>query len=405
MKKFPGLMFALLMLTVTNIFAQEPTLYPDGRGSKVLFPLGEISFADEVISFNYGNPHSDKAYRTEEGILNIPDYDEQIANTTTTLGCGGEIILKFTDNVIIDVDGPDLFVFETGPAIEATKVFISKNGNDWLDVGILNEGKSDVDISDKVNKTDVFRYVKLVDLREDCGGNFPGADIDAVGAIGSVISFSLNSSVLFDTGKFELKSTGELDELVEKLINIDAEINIEGHTDNVGTPESNQVLSEQRASSVKSFLVSKGISKDKISIFGFGEEKPIASNKTEEGKQLNRRVEVTVKSGNAINYNEKMAGVWETNNGTLHLYQVGEKVIGWYTIDNGEMYGTIKNSFTFEGRWVEGSSSSACGSMFKGSEYWGTIVISFDEKYSTFDAKWNYCDNEPTQGNWTGMKK
>lgn len=395
----------LLMLTSAGfVFSQEPTLYSDGRNSKVLFPLGDISFADEVVSFNYGNPHSEESYRTKEGILNIPDYDVQIATTTTTLGCGGEIILKFTDNVLIDVKGPDLYVFETGPAIEATRVYISKNGIDWIDVGILKGGKSDIDISEKVSKSDVFRYVKLVDLKEDCGGIYPGADIDAVGAIGSIISYSLNSSVLFDTRKFDLKNTGELNELAEKLKSVNEAFTIEGHTDNVGSDESNQVLSENRAKSVKSFLVSKGIDENQITAVGFGEKNPIASNDTEDGKQLNRRVEIKFVTGSSINYDKDAAGTWQTNNGTLHLYQYGQNVLGWYNKDDGEIYGVLTSSNTFEGKWVETSSLTACGSKFMDSEHWGKIIITFNNNFSEFTAKWNYCDGEATQENWTGTK-
>lgn len=388
----------------TTLFAQEATLYPDGRGSKVLFPLGAISFADEVVSFNYGDPHSEESYRTIEGVLNIPDYDEFVANTSTTLGCGGEIVLAFRNNVLIDVEGPDLFVFETGPAIEATQVYISKDGKNWVDVGVLQGGKADIDISDKVNETDVFRYVKLVDLKEDCGGRFPGADIDAVGAIGSSLRLSLNSSVLFDTGEYELKGTNELSAYAELLKPLNATLTIEGHTDNVGTEESNQVLSQKRAETVKSFLISKGFNADKITSKGYGESNPIAANDTEEGKQLNRRVEIMVKSGNNINYKEGVAGTWSTSDGTLHLYQVGEDVIGWYNIDDGEIYTWFTSSNTLEGRWVEGTSSTACDGEYWGSNAWGKILITFNSDFTEFDAKWNYCEQEPTRGDWSGKK-
>ena len=67
---------------------------------------------------------------------------------------------------------------------------------------------------------------------------------------------------------------------------------IEGHNDNVGNPGSNKTLSEQRASSVKTALVNKGISTDRIKTVGYGQDKPIADNSTEDGKAKNRRVEI-----------------------------------------------------------------------------------------------------------------
>jgi len=74
--------------------------------------------------------------------------------------------------------------------------------------------------------------------------------------------------------------------------NPDVSIHIEGHTDSIGTEEYNLQLSRKRAESVRNYLVSKGISPERITIFGFGASMPIATNQTEEGRALNRRVEV-----------------------------------------------------------------------------------------------------------------
>lgn len=392
------------MLVNYGVTAQRAALYSDGRDSKVLFPLGAMSFADEVISFNYGSPFAEEDYRTYKGILNIPDYDLNVSSSTTTLGCGGEIVLAFKNNVLIDVEGPDLFVFETGPALEATQIYISTDSKTWIDVGILKGGKSDIDISGKVNKSDVFRYVKLIDLKEDCKGKFPGADIDAVGAIGSSMRISMNSSVMFDTGKYELKDTSELEHFASILKNLNASFIVEGHTDNAGSEENNKKLSLNRAKAVKAFLISEGLPSEKISANGYGELNPIATNETEEGKQLNRRVEIIVKSGNVVNYNQDFAGTWTTTNGTLHLYEVGEDILGWYNLDDGELYTWLTGSRTMEGRWVEANSSTSCEGNYMGSNAWGKISITFNDDFTEFDAKWSYCDDEPSQGNWSGTK-
>ena len=66
-----------------------------------------------------------------------------------------------------------------------------------------------------------------------------------------------------------------------------------GHTDSDDTDEYNQVLSENRANSVKDFLIKNGVTAN-ITTTGFGEKKPIATNSTKEGKQLNRRVEIVI---------------------------------------------------------------------------------------------------------------
>jgi len=101
--------------------------------------------------------------------------------------------------------------------------------------------------------------------------------------------------ILFVTGKTTLlpKSKKTIMELV-KLLNTDKDIHlaINGHSDNVGNPNMNQKLSERRAQAVKDFLVSKGIDESRLTATGFGDTKPIATNKTVQGRKLNRRVEL-----------------------------------------------------------------------------------------------------------------
>jgi OOP family OmpA-OmpF porin len=76
--------------------------------------------------------------------------------------------------------------------------------------------------------------------------------------------------------------------------NKDKRVNLSGHTDSIGTEAYNQKLSERRAASVKNYLTKKGIDAGRISAQGFGETKPIADNKTKEGRAKNRRVEIKV---------------------------------------------------------------------------------------------------------------
>jgi outer membrane protein OmpA-like peptidoglycan-associated protein len=71
-------------------------------------------------------------------------------------------------------------------------------------------------------------------------------------------------------------------------------IAINGHTDNIGKPADNLLLSEKRAASVLAFLISKNIQSDRISSFGFGESKPLTSNDSEENRAINRRVEFSI---------------------------------------------------------------------------------------------------------------
>jgi len=104
-------------------------------------------------------------------------------------------------------------------------------------------------------------------------------------------------NVFFDVNKFDLKpaSEAELDILV-KLLNENPTLKIQigGHTDNVGKPADNLALSNNRAKAVVTYLISKGIAATRLSSKGFGETQPVADNKTEEGKALNRRTEMKV---------------------------------------------------------------------------------------------------------------
>ncbi len=104
-------------------------------------------------------------------------------------------------------------------------------------------------------------------------------------------------NVYFDTGKSTLKpeSYAELNNLVEYMKELKNDvIEISGHTDNVGDPESNQVLSLKRAEAVVAYLVENGIEANRVKAVGYGESRPIASNNTPEGRKINRRTEVKI---------------------------------------------------------------------------------------------------------------
>jgi OmpA-OmpF porin, OOP family len=106
-------------------------------------------------------------------------------------------------------------------------------------------------------------------------------------------------SVFFETNKADLKpdSYSELERLVTALRGqATLKIEIGGHTDDVGSPQANSVLSQSRVNSVVSYLVSKGIDKSRLKGVGYGESKPVAKNDTDENRALNRRVEFTVVS-------------------------------------------------------------------------------------------------------------
>lgn len=103
--------------------------------------------------------------------------------------------------------------------------------------------------------------------------------------------------VLFETGRSDLKANAHAN--LAKLVTFlnqqpDRALVIEGHTDSVGSDSYNQELSQRRADSVKAFLISQGVSSNRITAVGKGESAPVASNDSSSGKQLNRRVEIVI---------------------------------------------------------------------------------------------------------------
>jgi OOP family OmpA-OmpF porin len=129
----------------------------------------------------------------------------------------------------------------------------------------------------------------VVDHLDQCPNTPKGATVNEVGC------WSLEATTLYDSNSSYMRSEAYplLDEvaiILEK--NPEMEVEVQGHTDNTGTAEYNQWLSEKRAQKVKDYLVSEGIDPSRLEAKGYGLTQPVASNGTEEGRAQNRRVEL-----------------------------------------------------------------------------------------------------------------
>jgi outer membrane protein OmpA-like peptidoglycan-associated protein len=135
----------------------------------------------------------------------------------------------------------------------------------------------------------------VLDADDLCPNTAIGVKVDAKGcAIEQVlviegVRFETNSAVL--TGQ----ATTVLDHVAASLNGQkNIKVEIDGHTDNVGSPAYNLLLSQQRAESVRQYLIGKGVDASRMTTQGFGETRPVASNKTAEGRDANRRVEFKI---------------------------------------------------------------------------------------------------------------
>ena len=123
----------------------------------------------------------------------------------------------------------------------------------------------------------------------------PAPVVVPVAPVSEKVTFAADA--FYDFGKSTLKpeAKSKLDDLVSKTSGVNLEVIIAvGHTDAIGGDAANQKLSVARAESVKTYLVSKGIEKNRVYTEGKGKKQPVADNKTAEGRAKNRRVEIEV---------------------------------------------------------------------------------------------------------------
>ena len=114
-------------------------------------------------------------------------------------------------------------------------------------------------------------------------------------AVATKVTYAADAFFDFDKSVLKPEGKAKLDDLVSKIKGVNLEVIIAvGHTDSVGSDAYNQKLSMRRSESVKAYLVSKGVEKNRVYTEGKGEKQPVADNKTKEGRAKNRRVEIEV---------------------------------------------------------------------------------------------------------------
>lgn len=157
---------------------------------------------------------------------------------------------------------------------------VTKGGKElWVEVGYH-----------EYNGTYVITVLEKEAMKQDVTAS---AMLDALNRDGHVALY-----INFDTGKSVIKPESQpiIEQIVQMMkANPELKISVEGHTDTVGNPKANKTLSDDRAKAVVSAIVAQGIDAKRLSALGHGQDKPIADNKTEEGRAKNRRVELVKK--------------------------------------------------------------------------------------------------------------
>ncbi|MCK0160871.1 DUF5723 family protein [Allomuricauda sp. F6463D] len=257
--------------------------------------------------------------KDNDGIINKEDNCPDIAGPIENQGCPWK---DSDDDGILDKDDdcPD----QAGPE--------ENNGCPWKDSdadGILDKddecpetpglklfnGCPDTDgdsIEDRKDRCpEIPGKVEYSGCPDTDGDSLPDIDDDCPELAGPIsnngcpevtqeVQKQLNDyakTILFDTGKATIKteSVSTMVDIIQILNEYPtAKFTVEGHTDSVGSSNSNQKLSEDRANAVLNFLINEGISNNRLTALGYGEEKPIASNATRDGRQQNRRVEINL---------------------------------------------------------------------------------------------------------------
>lgn len=274
-----------------------------------LFLTSGIAFAGEDIEGSKDNPYlsrmpnylitdseekefeafqfcDGKALKTVEGRYSKVYYE---INENATKASDRQISRNYA-SAVRNIGGAVLY---EGSASEANCEAVNFCGIGRLVTAKIGKGNKEiwVQISTCDNGND---YTMTMIEREAMKQDVTAGDmLNALNTAGHVALY-----INFDTGKSIIKpeSQSVIGQIVSLMKdNPDLKVGVEGHTDNVGDPKKNKILSEDRAKAVVSAIVKQGIDASRLSAVDFGQEKPIADNSTEEERAKNRRVELVKK--------------------------------------------------------------------------------------------------------------
>jgi outer membrane protein OmpA-like peptidoglycan-associated protein len=260
----------ITLLSIYSVFAQDVDKCKD---HSLFTRMKGFSIVECTTNFNkldtYNSAGEDIQF---EGYLTYIDY---IFNTETGEMPSNFQIIKNYQDAILAKGGKKIYTDENYGCFE-----LKSNGKEFK---IL--------LRDFYNETNFKLYIlEMEPMIQEITAN---AMLDALNKDGFIAL-----SILFETAKYTIqKESLPIVEQIFELMknNPTLKISIEGHTDNVGDAASNKTLSNNRAKAIFDALVTKGIDKSRMSFVGWGQENPVADNRTEDGRTKNRRVEIVKK--------------------------------------------------------------------------------------------------------------
>ena len=271
------LLIAIFFLCIQPLFAQE-----DMEGCKdhplftrmTDFYLGSCEIKDyDAFAFSVQNSTEENCKKeTVEGTYYYYYYHvkDDVTKTTSAL----QLFRNF-ENALNKINAIVAKVIETGNSSSFITAKIAKNGMEtWVCI-YCSDNEYQLYIVEKEAMVQVIQANEMLDALNKDG----------------FIALYIN----FDTGKSTIKDDSQpiIDQIFNLLNDNQAlKVSVEGHTDNTGTVDGNKKLSEDRAKAVADALTKKGINKTRLATKGWGQERPIADNRTDEGKTKNRRVEI-----------------------------------------------------------------------------------------------------------------
>jgi OOP family OmpA-OmpF porin len=235
-------------------------------------------------------------------------YDDQFPDDFDKFGAYGNFGAGFVTGDLgkgVHLRGEGRYVYDSVDQVNGAKGIEDVRVSLGVEISLWD--KPEVTVAPEA-KTQVVEVVKttgledsdgdgIVDSKDKCPGTPPNTRVDGDGCpLPKVLQLK---GVTFEFNKDRLRPDSKtvLDTVVEIMKRYpDMKVEVAGHTDNVGSDSYNQKLSEKRAEAVRQYLINAGIASGNMTAMGYGEKEPIATNDTDEGRELNRRVELRIKN-------------------------------------------------------------------------------------------------------------